>query len=50
VKVESAEYYRALAAKMLEQAAKAVTAEARQGFLNLATSWKEMAEKIDARN
>jgi hypothetical protein len=48
VEAHSAGYYRALAQKMLEQAKKAANEEARAGFLNLAASWHEMADKIES--
>jgi hypothetical protein len=33
---------------MLEQAAKALTDEAKKGFLDLAQSWFDLAEKAEA--
>jgi hypothetical protein len=46
--LEDAAYYRALAKKMTEQAKKARDVEARQGFFDLAQSWQELADKLDA--
>jgi hypothetical protein len=46
--LEDAGYYRTLAKKMLDQAQKAKDEEARKGFLDLAQSWRELADKIDA--
>jgi hypothetical protein len=42
-----ATYYRALAARMLEQANKAKNEETRNRFLELAADWHELAEKIE---
>jgi hypothetical protein len=46
--LEDADYYRALSAKMLEQAQKARNEKTRQGFLELAASWRELGDKIAA--
>ncbi len=46
--LESAFYYRNLAKKMLEQAGKAKDEEAKAEFLQLAASWQDLADKIEA--
>jgi hypothetical protein len=48
VVVEKASEYRALAQKMLEQAKRASDEDARAGFLRLAASWHELADKVEA--
>jgi hypothetical protein len=45
---EKVEYYRALAEKMLSHARMAASEEARAGFLDLAQSWNDMADRIEA--
>jgi hypothetical protein len=45
---EKATHYRGFAQRMLAQARKAHTEEARQGFLTLASCWLELAEKNEA--
>jgi hypothetical protein len=43
-----ADYYRALAQKMLEQANKASDEETKKGFLDLAAGWNDLARQVDA--
>jgi hypothetical protein len=47
-KVETAaEHYRARAAEMLKMAEDSATQEARKLYLQLATNWNSLAEKLD---
>ena len=46
--LEKAEYYRSLARKMVEQAQRTRDAEAKSGLLQLATSWNDLADKVEA--
>jgi hypothetical protein len=50
-KIETAaEHYRAKAAEMLKLAEECATQEARKLYLQLATNWNSLAEKLDNPN